>query len=448
MKIVLRVFLTTFIVTVFQICLKAQAPCSFTMEQSVSYENCLQTMNVSVIVNGGSGNFQFFWSDGNIDSTYTVTTPVDTVMSCIVYDMDEQCADVIVLDIDIPSEIFGKVTIIGDTLACENADRVLQVLVNGGSGGFLYSWGNGAVTTDYTYTIFPPAPEFITLIVQDTITGCSDNPIIQNLPFIEAPEANFAIQDSLCPGQPIEIINLSDITNCTKFIGYRWFLNGIEKSQSVVPPFNADDAGFTEIKLLILDSLCSDSVTQLIPIYPYNPIQAEVITQEDRYTEIRLGFPDDALIDSCTVYWGDGDSTLAACQLPDDRHYYDEYGRYEIEVSYVNTVGCKIQEALEINVIPEIKVFFPKAFSPDGDGINDTFGPLSDELDKVEATFNVYNRRGQIIFTTSTPEEDWDGKVKGEIAPEGIYHYTYQFKPVNGGENNLGTIKGYFILIK
>jgi gliding motility-associated-like protein len=403
-------------------------------------------------VNGGSGNFEYFW--GNIqtpDSTLTIgplLNPQDTVFSCIVFDLDEQCLDVIVFNINVPTPILNNVTISGDTMACENAVRVIQALVVGGSGGFQYFWGSGPASTSYTDTIPPPAPEFITLTVKDTITGCEDNPIVQNLPFYIAPEADFDIADTLCAGQEIEIINLSDTTGCTRVIGYRWFLNGIDKSELVVPNFNANDTGFTEIKLLILDSLCSDSAMRSIPTYPYNPINASVITQEDRFTEIRLGFPDDAVIDSCIVYWGDGDTTYSACELPDDRHYFDEYGRYEIEVSYLNTDGCKINEILEVNVIPEIKVYFPKAFSPDGDGVNDTFGPVSDELDKVQGTFNVYNRRGQIIFTTSDPEKVWDGTVNGRIASEGIYHYSYVIRPIEGAETNFGTVKGYFALIK
>lgn len=456
MKIVQRVFLISCLTIVRAFCLSAQSPCSFTLQQGPvtfgTIGNCLSEISTSVIVNGGSGNFEYFW--GSIptpESTITIpysNTPQDTVFSCAVFDLDEQCLDVIVFDVNVPTRILGNVTIIGDIVACENAVRVLQALVVGGSGGFQYFWGAEPASTNYTYTITPPAPEFITLTVVDTITGCQDDPIDQNLLFDVAPEADFDIADTLCPGQEIEIINLSDTSNCPNVIGYRWFLNGIEKSELVVPDFTADFSDSTVIKLLILDSLCSDSITRSIPIYPYNPIETGVITQEDRFTEISLGFPDDFVIDSCIVYWGDGDTTYAACELPDDRHYYDEYGRYEIELSYVNTIGCKIRETLEINIIPEIKVYFPKAFSPDGDGVNDTFGPISDELDKVQGTFNIYNRRGQIIFSTNDPEKVWDGTVNGRIAPEGIYHYSYVIRPIEGVETNFGTVKGYFALIK
>ena len=447
MNIILRIFLVSCTLLLNSLHLRAQSPCSFTLEQGpVVFENCLDVMNVAVIVNGGSGNFEYLWSDNStVDSTLSIANPENSVYSCAVFDVDEQCVDVIAFDINIPSNIGGDVTIIGDTFACENSNRLLQALVIGGSGDFTFNWSNGDSTM--FALVVPPFPDFVTLIVTDNVTGC-DTALIQNITSINAPHAQFEIEDTLCPGEPIVIINLSDTTDCFDVIGYRWFLNTVEKSQDVVPDFYANDTGFTEIKLLILDSLCSDSTMQRIPIYPYAPIQSAVITQEDRFTEISLIFPDDAIADSCIVYWGDGDTTFAACELPDDRHYYDEYGRYEIDISYVSSVGCKITKTLEINAIPEIKVFFPKAFSPDGDGINDTFGPLSDELDKVDGTFNVYNRRGQIIFSSNEAGKVWDGTYKGEVAPEGMYHYSYVIRPIKGAETNFGTSKGYFMLIK
>ena len=447
MKILLRVFLVSCLLVLQFLDLEAQNPCSFTLEQGpVVYEDCLEIMNASVIVTGGSGNFQYLWSDNTtVDSILTVTDPVDTVYSCAVFDLDEQCVDVIVITINVPTNIGGDVTIIGDTLDCENKNRELYALIIGGSNDFTYTWSNGDSTQRAFLT--PPFPDFVRVDITDNITGC-DTFLIQNITSIPAPVALFDTQDTLCPLEPIFIVNQSEFPDGVSFIAYRWFLNGYEKSNDVVPEFLANDTGFTHLKLLIVDAFCSDSISKSVPVYPYNAINSEIIVQEDRFTEIRLQFPDDAQLDSCIVYWGDGDSTLAACNFPDARHYYEDYGSYEIILSYVNRIGCKIERVLDIDVIPELKIYFPKALSPDGDGLNETFGPMSDELDKVDGTFNVYNRRGQVIFSTTEPGKVWDGKVNGNIAPEGFYHYSYEFKPLNGSEKNLGTSKGYFMLIK
>ena len=76
-----------------------------------------------------------------------------------------------------------------------------------------------------------------------------------------------------------------------------------------------------------------------------------------------------------------------------------------------------------IRALPfEARLFIPDAFSPNGDGLNDTF--------QVNATgiFNyslkVYNRWGELVYESNNPEAGWDGTYKGEQAPVGVYFYT------------------------
>jgi gliding motility-associated-like protein len=69
-------------------------------------------------------------------------------------------------------------------------------------------------------------------------------------------------------------------------------------------------------------------------------------------------------------------------------------------------------------------VFIPNAFSPNDDGLNDVFKPITLELEFYELT--IVNRWGQILFTTQNIEEGWDGKN----ASAGVYiaHLTYKVK--------------------
>lgn len=71
--------------------------------------------------------------------------------------------------------------------------------------------------------------------------------------------------------------------------------------------------------------------------------------------------------------------------------------------------------------------YIPNAFTPDGDGINDLFAPVVDgPIDSWE--FMVFNRWGQCIFTSSTPNGAWNGTFQGMESPVGVYawnlHYT------------------------
>ncbi|MCC5943495.1 MAG: gliding motility-associated C-terminal domain-containing protein [Bernardetiaceae bacterium] len=66
----------------------------------------------------------------------------------------------------------------------------------------------------------------------------------------------------------------------------------------------------------------------------------------------------------------------------------------------------------------------PNAFTPNGDGLNDTFGVNSPHLDTF--SMRIFNRWGNLIFETQSTEERWDGTYQGKEAPEG--EYTYQIR--------------------
>ena len=66
----------------------------------------------------------------------------------------------------------------------------------------------------------------------------------------------------------------------------------------------------------------------------------------------------------------------------------------------------------------------PNAFTPNGDGQNDVFKPFS--LRFIETIqFEAYNRWGQIVFTSSDPQINWDGRNNaGKPLSDGVYYYT------------------------
>jgi gliding motility-associated-like protein len=58
------------------------------------------------------------------------------------------------------------------------------------------------------------------------------------------------------------------------------------------------------------------------------------------------------------------------------------------------------------------RIFVPTAFTPNGDGLNDLFRPIAVGIKKFEY-FRVYNRWGQLVFSTSINGQGWDGKISG-----------------------------------
>gem|GEM_PF-5380094 len=74
----------------------------------------------------------------------------------------------------------------------------------------------------------------------------------------------------------------------------------------------------------------------------------------------------------------------------------------------------------------QLNVFVPKAFTPNGDGLNDDFGlMLSDTLTTIIDEYHmvIFNRWGEKVFETTDFNRRWDGNYGGKPAPAGVYVY-------------------------
>lgn len=72
-------------------------------------------------------------------------------------------------------------------------------------------------------------------------------------------------------------------------------------------------------------------------------------------------------------------------------------------------------------VIPPTSIFIPSAFTPNDDGINDSFGVKGEGIQNYQML--IYNRWGEVVYSSNNPVEHWDGKYKNEPAENGVYVY-------------------------
>jgi gliding motility-associated-like protein len=90
--------------------------------------------------------------------------------------------------------------------------------------------------------------------------------------------------------------------------------------------------------------------------------------------------------------------------------------------------------------IAEVKIHsvfdkIPNAFTPNNDGLNDTFKPLINFIPE-KFLMIIYDRYGIPVFQTENPEEGWDGKIRGKgMAIEGVYIYHVQYTSYGGTSN-------------
>lgn len=112
-------------------------------------------------------------------------------------------------------------------------------------------------------------------------------------------------------------------------------------------------------------------------------------------------------------------------------------GVYTVEVSNVNKCGASDSVSVEWG---DCDLFIPTAFSPNGDGVNDMFG-LIQGINAGSFSIKIYNRYGQVIFTSSSQLKKWDGQFKNKPVPVGLYPWVFNYTNKNGyPQTETGTV--------
>lgn len=123
---------------------------------------------------------------------------------------------------------------------------------------------------------------------------------------------------------------------------------------------------------------------------------------------------------SRNCYWNFGDSAFAGTCATS--HHYKSIGIYDVFLTFIDTNGCKLDSSFTVTV-PDFatKYVVPNVFTPNEDGINDSF--------KIEAKnlcfpiqLIIYNRWGQLIYNKPLPNS-WDGKYRNLLCNEGVYYF-------------------------
>jgi gliding motility-associated-like protein len=83
-----------------------------------------------------------------------------------------------------------------------------------------------------------------------------------------------------------------------------------------------------------------------------------------------------------------------------------------------------------VTVIKNPNLFHPSAFTPNGDNLNDIFNVYGQYIDNFE--MSIFNRWGELMFTTRELDEGWDGTYKGAAMPEGTYTFVANITDLAG----------------
>ncbi|MGB0165280.1 MAG: gliding motility-associated C-terminal domain-containing protein [Luteibaculum sp.] len=113
----------------------------------------------------------------------------------------------------------------------------------------------------------------------------------------------------------------------------------------------------------------------------------------------------------------------------------------EATMVFSNNLMCYDTLCRNLNVEGGAPVYLPNAFTPEVNGVNDTWGASTDGFFDY-FNLRVYDRWGALIYTGYSPTDRWDGRYKGSLVSPGVYSYRVDFRYKNtvGEKEILGTV--------
>jgi gliding motility-associated-like protein len=233
--------------------------------------------------------------------------------------------------------------------------------------------------------------------------------------------------------------NKIDGANCT----YAWDLGqgDVSDIQNPYKQFTVDGANPVSV-VVTSDQGCDTTITGNIDVYP---IPVALFTPDpNNFSTVALPkfkFNEESLMDDAglsstiTDYAWDFGEILIDTDTSTERHptywYEGDTGVYDVTLTVESNYGCVSTVTRPVVLGPDITVFIPNAFTPDGAGPegNDDFHVIV--LGQKSFELIIFNRWGQTMFETTDKEIGWDGTNNGIDCQQDVYAYTLKVTSLN-----------------
>ncbi len=226
---------------------------------------------------------------------------------------------------------------------------------------------------------------------------------------------------------------------------WQWFLDGNLSNQNTnTESFIYNVFGVKNIKLIVSNGFCADTTSQTFDLDNY--IKADFSVFDDNCPKEPVLFKSLATGKNLIYKWnfGDGNNSADTNAI----HNYIDFGTdktYNVTYTITNNLGCTSSITKPVNVLKLCGEYVPTVFTPNGDGVNDFFGPIY-AVKANNLAFRVYNRWGQKVFETNNWRTPWNGKIHNVAAPTGTYVWLMQY--INRDDNNTKVAKGTVVLLR
>ncbi len=411
----------------------------FTIDPDVKQISCFGEKDAHIRLNlvGGSQPVSLKWNDdpnagierNNIGpGTYSVT--IIDAKGC-------EIKETFIITEPLPLALKADVS---NSLSCDDPNTgAINLVVTGGSQPFTYAWSNGATTEDLSNL----PPDNYTVVVTDA-NGCKQTAAWLINRFDQLTPTIQTITDFNCETKYVKQTFVGHVKGGVPPYQLSW-------SDGVITGANNEIMNTQNNGLIIFSVTDSFGCTADINFNVNTPVLGEANFTTSSYGNTLYGlysifdpvlFTNLATGDYTSISWDFGDGNFSDEENPE--HIYTREGTYTIKQTVQYPFGCAYLFTTTLKIEKGYSLIVPNAFTPNQDGVNDSFAPQF--LGLVEMTLDIYDTWGSLIHSeTGETISGWNGKVKDLEAENGNYYFKLTAKTFY---NHTIIESGAFTLIK
>lgn len=309
---------------------------------------------------------------------------------------------------------------VNDASICEGQTATLTA-----SGASSYTWSPNVGSTA---TVAPAPTTATSFTVTGDVLGCTAT-AVSNVTVDATPTITVS-SDSVCAGDAATL-------TANGAVSYTWLPGGNTGATITVNPTQTTTYTVTGLTA----ASCPGTGTGTVTAYPL-PVAAFNDPATINLSEADILFSDQSSNAGAWAWdFGDGSPTaLSTSQNP--QHIYADTGLYNISLIVVSPGGCVDSVLHDIYIVPDVIVFIPNSFTPDGDELNDGFAVKGAGIQEDSFELRIFDRWGEQVFHTKDIYEQWIGDNDGgDECQQDVYVYILTIKDNFGKEKKyLGNI--------
>lgn len=226
-------------------------------------------------------------------------------------------------------------------------------------------------------------------------------------------------------------------------IGQRYLVS-FRMANGELAPLSAGGYGVSNIGVAFSEAAMAQSGNTPLEVAPTFELDTIFYSREWRHIQFAFVATDASRFMTVGIFGDDaGKDFMVKEGNPDFGYYFfDDFRMEEIGDDFDFTQAYHIDEGKGDEAVDSLPVvfdqpefFIPNAFSPNGDGDNDIFLPVSPNYNGYQ--FEVYSRWGELLFKTTDRETGWNGNHGGNGAKAGVYVWQITYHDHQGQEGTV-----------